>query len=169
MGLIYGKKIPLLRKGYPTVSDKYNVAGGRFEGTAPLEVGSLMEYGSESGLFKAATDASKVCGIALASNVKLTNSWNVTEVKTVIMPGEAANLCFHGYVAVKVGEHTTAEADKAITDLIVPGAACGFANGAVSTNTTTVLPGFYFTGVFDIVGGEILAEVQIAEVKVAAE
>lgn len=175
MGLIYGKKIPLLRKGYPTVSDKYNVASGRLEGSVAAEMGQLLEYGSQSGLFKVATDATKVCGVALASNVKLTDTWTNANAATMVKPGEAANLCFHGFVAVKVGEHSTAEADAAIIAAAAPGAPCycvkdSAGNLVVTTNTgETLLPGFFFTGVAEVVGAEILAEIEIRQVVVAAE
>ena len=63
MGLIIKNKIAQLKKGYPTVSDKYNVQGGIYEsdneGTA-LHFGDLLAYGSATGHYKKLTSFNKL-------------------------------------------------------------------------------------------------------------
>lgn len=72
MSLIYKNKIPQLMVGYPTVSDKYNVAGAVLEGTQSVNNGELVTFGSASGGYKkitAITSAKDIAGIVLATNV----------------------------------------------------------------------------------------------------
>ena len=49
MSLIIKDKIKQLMRGYPTVSDKYNVEGGIVEGDTPLAFGDMVAYGSTTG------------------------------------------------------------------------------------------------------------------------
>lgn len=52
MSLIIKDKIKQLMRGYPTVSDKYNVEGGIIEGTNGVNFGDMVVYGSKTGYYK---------------------------------------------------------------------------------------------------------------------
>ena len=143
MSNILNKSIAKLMKGYPTVADKYDVAGGVLASdAAAIEPGALLVFTAESGVYTPAVAASTVdniAGIALAQNVKLTDIWSSTASKTLTQPGEAVNLCIRGLVAVDVGA-TVAAAVK-------PGAKVGLTGGAlVVAGDTNAIPNWYFTG-----------------------
>ena len=118
MGLIIKDKIAQLKKGYPTVSDKYNVQGGIYEGADALLFGDLLAYGSATGHYVKMVTTSTVAnlaGICLATNVKLANRYpgdNNSKVET--LTGEAFNLLVRGFVAVAIADatatYTTAKA-----------------------------------------------------------
>ena len=125
MGMILNDHIKKLMKGYPTVSDKYDVSGGVLGGNKAVEVGTIMALSDEDGVFvpvAADTKAADLAGIALAPNVKLTDIWS-GDKKTLIQPGEAVNLCFNGLFAAEVGAEVVAA--------IKPGAPVGLAEGAL--------------------------------------
>lgn len=155
MGMILNDHITKLKKGYPTVSDKYDVSGGVLGGDEAVEVGTIMALTDEDGVFvpvSAETPAEKVAGIALAPNVKLTDIWSGSKL-TLIQPGEAVNLCFNGLFAAEVGADVVAA--------IKPGAPVGLKDGAlvvfVEGGTATRIADWFFTG---CVEGE-LAEIDI--------
>lgn len=155
MGLIIKNKIAQLKKGYPTVSDKYNVQGGIYEGTDALHFGDLLAYGSATGHYVKLTTSDtvdKLAGICLATNVKLANRYpgdSNASVETV--KGEAFNLLVRGFIAVAIADETV--------DAVKEGAQVHLVEGEFATTGGTVVPGAYFTGVTEIVNGEVLAEV----------
>ena len=53
MSLIIKDKIQMLMRGYPTVSDKYDVAGGILEGAQGVKFGDVVQFGATAGYFKA--------------------------------------------------------------------------------------------------------------------
>lgn len=114
MGLIIKNKIAQLKKGYPTVSDKYNVQGGINEGVA-LHFGDLVTYatvgdnpaiqtGATTGHYVKMTAINqKLAGIVLATNVKLANKYpGDSNASVETLKGEAFNLLVRGFIAVKV-------------------------------------------------------------------
>ena len=113
MGLIIKNKIAQLKKGYPTVSDKYNVQGGINEGVA-LHFGDLVTYatagnpatqtGATTGHYvKMTAVEQKLAGIVLATNVKLANKYpGDSNASVETLKGEAFNLLVRGFIAVKV-------------------------------------------------------------------
>lgn len=139
MGLILNRELPKLLKGYPTVSDKYDVAGGTLKaGSEKIEVGTVLAYTDVAGVYAAATasDAAKVAGVACAPNVKLTDSWE-GDGKTYVHAGEAVNILVRGFVAVEV--------DK--LDGITPNAAVNLsAAGALTAGEGTAISNWVFTG-----------------------
>lgn len=155
MSMILNDHIAKLKKGYPTVSDKYDVSGGILGGSAAVEVGTVLALTEQSGVFApavAATTVDKIAGIALAPNVKLTDIWS-GDRRTMVFPGEAVNLCFNGLFAVEVGTEVAAA--------VTPGAQVGWDNGALVVHadggTSVAIPDWFFTGCVE--GG--LAEVDI--------
>lgn len=164
MNLIINNKIPELMKGYPTVSDKYNVTGGILEGDYPAHFGEVVAYGSTVGYFAAVnatatiTYSTDVAGFILATNVKLAQDWPGTTVQ--VNPGEAFNLVINGFMAVEL-------ASTAVTTDVVPnGAVYVLANGGITTVSDTnklanALPNVVFTGVIEQQGSKYFAEIYI--------
>lgn len=166
MGLIIKDKLPMFIEGYPTVSDKYNVAGGILEGEGAVEFGSLVQYGATTGYYKAvdagaisaAGDAAKkIAGFVLGTNVKLATTWPDGGVNA--KPGEAFNLLIDGFIAVPLAS-TAVESD------IKPNAAvCVTIDGVPTTTTDSgkkdTLPNAVFTGMFEKHGTIIVAEVYV--------
>lgn len=154
MNLIIKDQIPMLRKGYPTVSDKYNVSGGILAGATPVHFGELVKRSSTPGYFEAITSTvtlADICGFVLATNVKLTENWPGTTVQ--VNPGEAFNLMIDGFIAIELA------ADAVVTD-IAPNAAVyvKLASGALTTATNAsagsvvALPNCVFTGIYENIG-----------------
>ena len=52
MSLIIKDKIQMLMRGYPTVSDKYDVAGGILEGAEGVKFGDVVQFGATAGYVK---------------------------------------------------------------------------------------------------------------------
>ena len=112
MSLIIKDALPKFKKGYPTVSDKYDVAGAVLSGTSPLYFGQMVKAAATKGYF-AAVDATQtiaavtdIKGICLATNVKLNEAYGGDDVKTV--PGEAFNLMIRGFMAIELAATATA-------------------------------------------------------------
>lgn len=124
MGLIIKNKIAQLMKGYPTVSDKYNVQGGIFEKTEDNEVlhfGDLVAYGSATGHYTVLEDGTiaNLAGICLATNVKLANRYpGDSNAKVETLPGEAFNLLVRGFVAVAIEDATFDAAVEAYNEVM---------------------------------------------------
>ncbi len=157
MGLIINKSIRKFIKGFPTVSDKYNVAGAVLAGTEPVEFGDLVKASATKGYFEKAssgiTAASDILGIVVGTNVKLNLEWPEGKVQT--LPGEAFNLLVSGFIAV--GLDTTAKDSniKANASVYVT------ENGTLTTEegSNFALPGTVFTGEWEKDGETILAEI----------
>lgn len=112
MGLIIKDKIAQLKKGYPTVSDKYNVQGGINEDDNALHFGDLIAYGDSTGHYvKLAADdtVADLAGILLATNVKLANKYpGDSNASVETLKGEAFNLMVRGFIAVAIADATAA-------------------------------------------------------------
>lgn len=131
MGLIIKDKIPALMKGYPTISDKYNVSGAILEGDNPVGFGDVVVYGTTSGYFAKPTtisNASQVAGFVVATNVKLAEDWPGKTVQ--VNPGEAFNLLVSGFIAVELDAAVT------IADIKPNAAVYVTAAGAITGSST---------------------------------
>lgn len=153
MGLIINNKIKKFMIGYPTVSDKYNVAGAILSGSSAVKFGDPLMWDSATqngdGYYvkKAASTvtAANFAGFVLATNVKLADGFPGTTVETV--PGEALNLLINGYIAVDI------KAASSFKSSILPGAKVYITPAGVLTLTasTNIDTGYVCTGLFDIV------------------
>lgn len=160
MGLILKDKIPMFIAGYPTISDKYNCAGGILAGSTATEFGKVVTYSTTTGYYEAASGTiavTDVAGLAVATNVKLADQWPGTTV--TVKPGEAFNLLLDGYVAVEL-------AATAVESNITPGAAVALtlAGGALTTHGVSGasdLTGYTFTGLYEKHGSTIVAEIRV--------
>lgn len=136
--LIIKDKISMLRKGYPTVSDKYNVAGGILQSeSADVPFGELVAYGSQVGYYKAATSVvavGDIAGLVLATNVKLSGVWPDENQAGLVKPAEAFNLMLDGYIAVELED----DAETVDSDVIA-------AVGKASTDASVVAGKVYYT------------------------
>lgn len=165
MGLIIKDKIPMFIAGYPTVSDKYNVKGGILDGEKAIKFGQLVQYGEEPGHYEAVETgaisatgdaASAIAGFALGTNVKVADWDNGTvEIKV----GEAFNLLIDGFIAVPLA--ATAKNEDIIENAAVHVTADGEATTSTDSGAKDTLPGAVFTGMYEIHGTTIVAEVYI--------
>lgn len=162
--LIIKDKIQELMKGYPTVSDKYNVAGGTLTGNTPVQFGELVKKSATKGYFESAAggvaDVYELGGFVLATNVKLAQEWPGTTVQ--VNPGEAFNLFVSGFMAIELDSAAT------LSEITANGEVCVIlASGKVTTSdkynegTIEILPNVVFTGTYEEVGGKILAEIYL--------
>lgn len=148
MGLIINDKIQMLMKGYPTVSDKYNVAGATLTGTIPVNFGDVVKFSSTEGYFEAGTgmtDVSEVAGFVVATNVKLSRTWPGEVAQTY--PGEAFNLLVNGFIAVELGSDAVVANIKANAAVAI-----NLTTGALTTSgvaSTSDLPNVVFTGTYE--------------------
>lgn len=160
MSLIIKDALPKFKKGYPTVSDKYDVAGAVLSGTSPLYFGQMVKSATTKGYF-AAVDATQtisavtdIKGVCLATNVKLDMEFGGDDVKTV--PGEAFNLMIKGFMAVEL-----ANAGK-IAEVLPNAGVYATASGAFTTatdanalksgSTAVAIPNMVFTGEYENIG-----------------
>lgn len=157
MSLIIKNKIQELMQGYPTISDKYDVAPAVLEGDTAVMAGAPVTLGSTAGRYKAcATAADVVAGFILATNVKLPNTYPASTQEQTYVSGDAFNLMIKGFLAVPVDSSATA-------DNIANGKKVALlADGKITTSGTasaTDIPGAYFTGCKETVRGVLLAEI----------
>lgn len=167
MGLIIKDKITQLMRGYPTVSDKYNVEGGINEGPAGLNFGDMVVYGTQTGYYKKASALASIdefAGFVLATNVKLEDTWCAAGASTsgpVTSPGEAFNLFMNGFIAIALKSDATLAQIKNGKKVAVV-----LATGEITTedklasSTIVALPGYEFTGIYEQQGTVLLAEVR---------
>lgn len=150
MGLIIKDRIPMLKKGYPTVSDKYNVTGGILTGDDPAPFGSVVKIEGQ-GYFSAVnagntlSDAAEIGGIVLATNVKMPSDWPANTIQVDV--GEAFNLFMNGFVAIEL------DAGATITN-IVPNAPVYVTDDGYFTDdssSTFAIPAV-FTGCYENIG-----------------
>lgn len=160
MNLIINKSIPMFKTGYPTMSDKYNVAGGILAGSTPVQFGSVVVASDTPGYFEAPSgiaETTDVAGIVVATNVKLAENWPGTTVQ--VNPGEAFNLLINGFIAVKLAASAT------IGQVIANAPVAIKSNGEFTTaNDTNVgeLPSTVFTGLYERQpDGSYLAEIYV--------
>lgn len=170
MGLIIKDKIQSLLRGYPTVSDKYNVQGGINEGPNGLDFGDMIVYGSQTGYYKKATsltDVKEFAGFVLATNVKLEDTWGGTPLfGPITLPGEAFNVFVDGWMAVALkSDATLAEIKEGSKVAVVLASADLTTSDKINDSTIVALPGCTFTGVYEkvrIANGQtmLLAEIR---------
>lgn len=157
MGLIIKNKIQELMQGYPTISDKYDVAPAVLEGATNVVAGAPVTITGEAGRYKACTIAADmVAGFVLATNVKVPNVYPAANNVQTYGAGDAFNLMFKGFIAVPLD--TTA----VDTDIANGKAVAMLAGGKLTTtgvDAATDIPGAFFTGCKETVKGVVLAEI----------
>lgn len=160
MSMIIKDKIPMFKVGYPTVSDKYNIAGGTLVGETPVNFGDLVKFSATKGYFEAITGTvtlADIAGFALATNVKLAEDWPATKVQ--VNPGEAFNLVLPGsYLAIKLDSTVQENNVKANAQVY-----CIANTGKCTTEKSSnlVLPGVVFTGLCEKHGEDLIAEIYV--------
>ena len=163
MGLIIKNKIPMMKKGYPTVSDKYDVAGGTLKGSTNVKFGDLVKYSATAGYYEAISSAvtlANIAGFVLATNVKLAEGYPGTEPE--VKAGEAFNLLVKGFMAIDLDPGATASYITPNASLYVI-----LATGKITTSdnaaegTIVELPGVVFTGTYEQVGSVYRAEIYV--------
>lgn len=164
MGLIIKDKLQKFMVGYPTVSDKYNVAGGILAGDTSVKFGDLVKYGDTTGYYEAITSTvtvADIAGFVLATNVKLATTYPAASEDVETLPGEAFNLVLPGsYLAIKLDD-AAVEADvKANAEVKVLLATGKCTTSSITTGTAT-LTGVTFTGEYELQSGVIVAEVYV--------
>lgn len=164
MSLIIKDKIKQLMRGYPTVSDKYNVEGGIVEGDTPLAFGDMVAYGSTTGYYKKATalkSVDEIAGFVLATNVKLEDTWCGENKGPVTYPGEAFNLFMNGFIALSLkSDATVAQIKNGAKVAVVLASAELTTADELAASTIVELPGYEFTGIYEKQGATLLAEVR---------
>lgn len=164
MSLIIKDKIKQLMRGYPTVSDKYNVEGGIVEGDTPLAFGDMVAYGSTTGYYKKATalkSVDEIAGFVLATNVKLEDIWCGENKGPVTYPGEAFNLFMNGFIALSLkSDATVAQIKNGAKVAVVLASAELTTADKLAASTIVELPGYEFTGIYEKQGATLLAEVR---------
>ena len=146
MGLIIKESLKKMMKGYPTISDKYDVEGGVNRGAQAIKFGDLVVFttnliaGQYAGAREVTPTTANIAGICVAENVKLVTTYPGESKDATIEAGEAVTLMTRGFIAVEVGATTGIEA----------GAAVKYSNagvfGATGANT---LAGAVFTGAIE--------------------
>lgn len=165
MSLIIKDKIPMFKRGYPTVSDKYNVSGAVLSGAYPVRFGDIVKDAATLGYFAGVNanntiaNVAEIRGFVVATNVKLNETYGGELVET--KPGEAFNLLVDGFIAVELAE-------GAVEAEIKPNAAAYVtANGEVTTTGDNAklganpIPNTVFTGMYEKHGDKIFAEIYI--------
>lgn len=164
MSLIIKDKIKQLMRGYPTVSDKYNVEGGIIEGTNGVNFGDMVVYGSKTGYYKKATALTSInefAGFVLATNVKLEDTWGKTNDGPITNPGEAFNLFMNGFIAIALkSDATLAQIKNGAKVAVVLASAEVTTADKIAASTIVELPGYEFTGIYEKQGATLLAEVR---------
>lgn len=159
MSLIIKDKIQQFMVGYPTMSDKYNVAGGILAGDTNVYFGDLVKLSGTAGYFEAATNMASVAevgGFVVATNVKLAEGFPGTTPAT--KPGEAFNLLVNGFIAIELD--AGADLDNVITN---GQAYVILATGKVTTDSAAgvALPNTFFTGLKEMQGSKKVAEIYV--------
>ena len=149
MSMIIKDRIPALKRGYPTVSDKYNVAGGIIRSTNGVQIGKLVKYTDTLGTYTEATllnSVDEIAGILLAVNVKLNRIWPDAGTRpTTYYNGDTFDLFVDGFIAV--------ELDDSISTITTP----AIAAVGVLTGDLDVVPGKnYYTREVDASGAGYL-------------
>ena len=163
MGLIINDRIQQLIAGYPTISDKYNVAPAVLEGNTALKFGQAVKFGNTDGYFLPAgemLDINEFAGFALATNVKVAENFPGTIVQ--INPGEAFNLFLNGGIAIELDDAATMAQVKSnlVPHLIL---ATGKVTTADKYNAGTIvpIPNATFTGIKETQGTKKIAEIYV--------
>ena len=164
MSLIIKDKIKQLMRGYPTVSDKYNVEGGIVEGTDGVNFGDMVAYGSTTSYYKKATaltSVDEIAGFVLATNVKLEDTRSGENKGPVTYPGEAFNLFMNGFIALSLkSDATLAQIKNGAKVAVVLATAELTTADKIAADTIVELPDYEFTGIYEKQGATLLAEVR---------
>lgn len=155
--MIINKQIQMLMTGYPTISDKYDVAPAVLDtSSANVVPGQAVMLGSATGRYTAFTAGTidKFAGFVLATNVKMPSTWPASTESVPTLPGEAFNRMFKGGIAIAlVSSGTTAATVAKIAE--GAGVAIVLADGTLTTadkvadGTVVLIPHVYFTGVYE--------------------
>lgn len=165
MGLILKDRISALMKGYPTVSDKYDVKPATLASSSEKgHFGDIVKFNGD-GFYTVAsatntiTKATDVAGVLLATNVKLIEDFfNGSSMTVTTNPGEAFNLCFKGFVALELNKGTDLTTIKDGLQVYLTPAG----KATLSTTASAIAMPWYFTGVTETLGdGTLLAEVEM--------
>lgn len=165
MGMIINKQLKKFQVGFPTISDKYNVAGAILTGSNAVNFGDLVKLSTDKGYFEAITSTITLAdlgGFVVGTNVKLALDYPATEGSVKVLPGEAFNLLVNGFIAIEL------DADAVEAD-ITPNAQAYviLATGKITTSTNAsagtivALPNVVFTGEVETVGTKIRAEIYV--------
>jgi hypothetical protein len=153
MPMIINKTIPMLMVGYPTISDKYDVAPAVLEGSTAVNFGDPVMLGSTTGRYTAFTAGTiaKFAGFVLATNVKMPSVWPASTENVTTQPGEAFNRMFKGGIAVSLETTLTTAASITEGSAVVIRLADGKLGTAdkAAEGTVVVLPNIVFTGVYE--------------------
>ena len=111
MSLIIKNKIQELMQGYPTISDKYDVAPAVLEGATAVKAGQLVSMGTTAGRYTSLKTGSgittaalaQIAGFVLATNAKVPNTYPASTVDQTYVAGDAFNLMIRGFIAVPLG------------------------------------------------------------------
>lgn len=157
MAMIIKDKLQMLMKGFPTVSDKYNVLPAVLDGTAPVNFGDVVVYSTTDGYYTkpvTITAAAQVAGFVVATNVKLPENYPGTTIQ--VNPGEAFNLLHSGYLAIEL-DTGAVDADVAAGKgvAVLPSGKITTADVATAITLTNVT----FTGTKETVNGKHYAEI----------
>lgn len=119
MGLIIKESLKKMMKGYPTISDKYDVDGGINRGAQAIKFGDLVVFTSDliagqyAGAREVTATAANIAGICVAENVKLVTTYPGESKEATIEPGEAVTLMTRGFIAIAYDTAYTTVAVKA--------------------------------------------------------
>lgn len=168
MGLILKDSLTPLMKGYPSVSDKYNVRGGTLASDSEIGHFGDIVLIKGNGYFKVASEtttiasANDVAGILLATNVKLvTDFFGGATAKAETRPNEAFNLLVGGYVALEVEIPKGKKATEVLA-LCKEGTDAKLTTTGKISTTGTIDLGWKFTGITCVDdNGVALAEVVV--------
>lgn len=160
MGFILKDSVPMMMKGYPTVSDKYDVQGGVLVGTESVEFGQLVKYSGTTGYYEAISATNtvadgEVAGFVVATNVKLATSWPGDDSAVVTKVGEAFNLLLRGNIAVELTSDLTIKEAETVY--------CTSAGAITNVSTGNIKLPATFTGLKETHDGKILAEIRVVE------
>lgn len=165
MSLIINDKIPMFKTGYPTVSDKYNVAGAVLAGTYSAKFGDMVKSSGTTNYFEdvnannAITAVTDIKGFIVATNVKLDTTFGGDTVET--MPGEAFNLLINGFIAVELAAGAKeAEIKPNAAVMATAAGKCTTATDAAKLGTAAI-PNVVFTGMYEKHGNTIVAEIYV--------
>lgn len=157
MAMIIKDKLQMLMKGFPTVSDKYNVLPAVLDGTAPVDFGDVVVYSTTAGYYTkpvTITAAAQVAGFVVATNIKLPENYPGTTIQ--VNPGEAFNLLHSGYLAIELDTgavDANVAAGKGVA--VLPSGKITTAEVATAITLTNVT----FTGTKETVNGKRYAEI----------
>ena len=153
MGMIIGRKLPQLKKGYLTVSDKYDVEGAIAAADLVDGMAVVIDSVNANTYKPAAANATDVAGFVLATNVKIDETqWPAGETLTT-KAGQVFNLMTKGFIAVEVDPSVVADVKNGVSVVAKD-------NGTFTT-TGTPINGAKYTGVTEVkANGKVLAEVR---------